>query len=526
MRHSPFSAPLASILASLLFVQCAGQEASKPDVLLVVIDTLRADRLGCYGYDRGLTPVMDDLAAKGSVFLRASSQAAWTLPSMCSLVSSQYPTRQKPIPDLGRPTLAETFQKAGYATIGVVANCLLDPLPAGKQDDPNNQGTRVGGFERGFDTYIPRMGANGQRKSPGHFDAVASWIEPALIDAVRTDENGNRKPLFFYIHPSDPHTPYHGKRRMLADQPVSTVPPILPLGWQLEQLKERGPTPRPDDPDWSKALSQMQEIRNDYDHEVRTADEALGRLLERLKSLGVSDNLIVAILSDHGEELFENVTLAKPETLREMAPAGFFFQTHRYSLHEQELRTPFILSGPGVKQGGVFSEPVENVDLFPTLASLCGLDRPDDLHGVDLTPLMNGRADPDQWRTLTYAWVDQSVTVRDEQRQLKLVLPTPNKLYEGIVKPQFFDLKADPLERHNLWPQRKDECTDLTRELLAYLNRYDVTPFNLTKKDLADLMERFKEGGYSTEGFENPEEQGPIASRTRQMFVERGYLED
>jgi arylsulfatase A-like enzyme len=475
-------------LALLLLGACSSRacsspepELQQPDVLFLVVDTLRADRLGSYGYERGLTPVMDRLAQEGAVFTRASSQAPWTVPSMCSMITSQYPTAHFERPEESRTTLAEAFQQAGYTTVGVVANALLDP------------GT---GFERGFDVYIPREGTDGKRKMPGHFDAVASWADSALVSALARDENGKRKPLFLYAQPSDPHAPYHGRQAFLADQPVSSVPPILPEKWQEQMLGARGPAAPDDDPGWSMALQEIQRQRNAYDHDVRFTDAALGRWLKRLEELG-ADNLLVVIASDHGEELWENVTPAAADRLKEMPPNAFFFQSHGYSLAEQALRTPIILSGPGVPAGRKFAEPVENVDLFPTLVTLCGLERPDDLHGLDLTPLMQGRVEPGDWRLETYSYVIHGFSMRDETSGLKLTLPTPYGMDKGLSPPQMFDLNADPLERTNLLEQRPQDANRLTQRLMQYLERYDSGGASLDGTSAEEMRRRMQEMGYA-----------------------------
>jgi arylsulfatase A-like enzyme len=209
-----------------------------------------------------------------------------------------------------------------------------------------------------------------------------------------------------------------------------------------------------------------------------------------------------------------------------MDPRAFFFQTHGYSLYEQELRTPFILSGPGITQGRVFDEPVENVDLFPTLVSLCGLKRPEDPHGVDLTTLMEGRADPEQWRSLTYSWVGQAISVRDEARGLKLVLPTPFGMERNLLAPQLFDLHADPLERVNLWPSRREDGQRLASEIIAYLERYKARPYLLTGEALERLRKRLAAMGYADAAIGLPSDGEPEAAKMKRMLLERGYLQE
>ena len=114
-------------LALALFSSCSQPaEERQPDVLLLVIDTLRADHLGCYGYERPTSPVIDELAEGGALFKNNSSQAPWTLPSMSSMMTSRYFTAHRDFPDESTPTLVESFKAAGYHTIGITGNPLLE----------------------------------------------------------------------------------------------------------------------------------------------------------------------------------------------------------------------------------------------------------------------------------------------------------------------------------------------------------------------------------------------------------------
>ena len=192
-----------------------------------------------------------------------------------------------------------------------------------------------------------------------------------------------------------------------------------------------------------------------------------------------------------------NRTPAPADRLKEMPPKAFFFQSHGYSLAEQALRTPIILSGPGVPAGRRFPEPVENVDLFPTLVTLCGLERPDDLHGMDLTPLMQGRVEPGDWRLETYAYVNHGFSMRDEASGLKLVLPTPFGMERGLSPPQLFDLNADPGERTNLVEQRAEDANRLTQRLMQYLERYDSSGERLEGTSAEEMRRKMREMGYA-----------------------------
>lgn len=440
---------LALCLASACGVE---QEKHHPDVLFLLVDTLRADRLGCYGYERPTSPVIDALAEGGTVLTRTSSQAPWTLPSMSSMITSRYFTAHRDFPEEGAPTLAESFQRGGYRTIGVVGNTLLE----GQH-----------GFGRGFDDYVVAPGSS-NRTFP---ELLKLLLEP-LEAAVEGEE---RAPLFLYFHAFDPHAPYVAHPEYDELLPLDAAPVIGPEGWQEEMLKAHGPNPPSGDPGWAHALAQLDRKRALYDQEVRFTDEHVGILLETLKERGISDDLLVVLVSDHGEGLWEHLSPAPAERLMAFSPDHLFFGGHGHDLSEQALRTPFIMSGPGVPAGARFDQPVENVDLFPTLLSLCDLPRPGDLHGVDLTPLFDGDVSDGGWREESYAYIRQSACIRDEAAQLKLVVPTEYGIKKGMRGPTLHRLSEDPHERRDLSGERPGDMSRLRARLGAHLERYPTT---------------------------------------------------
>lgn len=423
-------------------------EESRPDVLLLLIDTLRADHLSCYGYERSTSPVIDEIAESGALFTRNSSQAPWTLPSMSSMMTSRYFTAHRDFPDETVPTLVESFKAAGYHTIGIVGNPLLESEH---------------GFGRGFDEYSI---------FPGDLPAL---IERVLVPLDLVLEQEERKPIFLYVHAFDPHAPYVAHPEFDEVLPLDGAPEILPDGWQEELLATYGPVPPEDDSDWGAALSDLDRERGLYDQEIRFADEHTGELLELLGDRGLSDSLLIAIVSDHGEGLWEHLSPAPKKRLKAFAPKNLFFGGHGHDLSEQALRTPFIIAGPGVPAGLRLDAPVENVDLFPTLLSLCDLPRPGDLHGVDLTVLFSKPQESTAWRKETYAYIRHAASLRDEDAQLKIVVPTEFGVSKEFPAATLHRLSDDPLERTDLSSALPIEFARLNARLEAYLNRYPTT---------------------------------------------------
>ena len=423
-------------------------EEGRPDVLLLVIDTLRADHLGCYGYERPTSPVIDQIAESGALFSNNSSQAPWTLPSMSSMMTSRYFTAHRDFPDETVPTLVESFKEAGYHTVGIVGNPLLESEH---------------GFGRGFDEYSILAGD------------LPALTEQILVPLDLALEQEERKPIFLYVHAFDPHAPYTAHPEFDEVLPLDGAPEILPGGWQQELLAAYGPIPPEEDADWSTALEKIDRERALYDQEVRYADEHTGDLLELLAARGLSDSLLIALVSDHGEGLWEHLSPAPKERLKAFAPKNLFFGGHGHNLSEQALRTPFVLAGPGVLAGLQLDAPVENIDLFPTLLSLCGLPRPGDLHGIDLTVLFSGSQQPTAWRKETYAYIRHAVSLRDEEAQLKIVVPTEFGVGKEFPAATLHHLSDDPLERTDLSSALPEEFARLNARLEAYLGRYPTT---------------------------------------------------
>lgn len=478
--------PLALLAAT---AGCGGESksqdpATRPDVLVLLIDTLRADRLGSYGYERPTSPNLDALARSGAVFRSASAQAPWTIPSVSSIFTGRYLTAKTEHPAPDAQTMAEAFAASGYRTLGLCANFVIMPEV---------------GFGRGFDEFIPRSYLNEkgrrQKRNPGDFETVLDWLDEGLVRATAPDENGERPPLFLYLHPVDPHAPYEKLQRYEEFLPPGSTPPAGPKGWMRETLATYGAPAPVEDPGWRSGLRFIRDQRNRYDREVRFTDEIYGRLLERLRELGVGDKLITAVISDHGEELWEHLAPLTPQQLENAPPHIFFYQSHGYLMTEQALRTPFLLAGPGVPPGLVIDEAVENVDLYPTLMELCGIEPETDLHGFSLVPLMEGKIDRSGWRSETYAFVEQAMVIRDEESGLKLILPTKMGASKGFV-PELYDLENDPAELTNIATQRVEDVQRLSSRLAAYLERYPSEEYTVDGAQAEDLLDLLNEFGY------------------------------
>ena len=144
---------------------------------------------------------------------------------------------------------------------------------------------------------------------------------------------------------------------------------------------------------------------------------------------------------------------------------------------------------------GTIDEAVENVDLYPTLMELCGIEPETDLHGFSLVPLMEGKIDRSGWRSETYAFVEQAMVIRDEESGLKLILPTKMGASKGFV-PELYDLENDPAELTNIATQRVEDVQRLSSRLAAYLERYPSEEYTVDGAQAEDLLDLLNEFGY------------------------------
>jgi arylsulfatase A-like enzyme len=329
-----------------------------PNILVILVDTLRADSLGTYGNPRGLTPFVDQLAARSWVFDQAYAQSSWTNPSVASLFTSRYQSQHHirsfnaPL-DASEVTLASRLRDHGYATGAVIANAVL--------------GTKLG-FERGFDGYrilVPKFSPGGakhqkQRAAAVHTAALA-WL-----DGLKT-----RAPVFLYLHYVEPHIPYSppddALDRVSAGRPR---PNVENLNVHMSLLARLGPTS-----DETRA-----ELVSVYDAEVTDFDARLRELFAALDKRGFLQHAVVVFTSDHGEEFGDH---------------GSYGHGHR--LFNELIRVPLIVTifGPDVSgqdKPRRVGEVVSLTDVGPTLLELAAAPPAPQAEGHSLIPAMRRAA--------------------------------------------------------------------------------------------------------------------------------------
>lgn len=475
MRPSP--------ICTLLLVVAAGCGDGEepvaqrpPNVVVVVVDTLRADRLGAYGYGRDTSPVLDRLAREGALFADVTAQCSWTLPSMVSLFQGRYVTSYRDVYLEDAPTLAEVFRGAGYRTVGVVGNGLL---------------STAAGFDRGFEHYdarkAPRPG--GRSSAARRADELFEAARGPLLQALATEADGAAPPpLFAYLHFMDPHGPYANHDAYAAALPVAPDASGVDLSRQRTEYAAAFPD-RATRPATAEIWLEMHRELARYDQEVRYADEYLGLVLELLEGAGALENTVVAVVSDHGEGLYGHRTPPGRSLPAKPGPHQYFFLEHGKVLYRELVGTPMILWGVGVPAGLRIEPSVENVDLYPSLLALAGVEPPPGLHGRSLTPALRGEE-------LAVRSAHSAILEARSARRAdgwKLILPTEHG--EGRDA-ELYRLTDDPRELENLAEHRPEIVQELRGELDRWLEAHP-TPTSLGRPKSQQTLEDMKELGYA-----------------------------
>jgi len=384
------------------------EQGRQPDIFLYLIDTLRADALGTYGSKLGLTPRIDAFAREATTYERAWAPSSWTLPSTVSILSGVYPFEHGMIQTGDYlpgavPWLPEELAKAGYET------AAFSQWPLG----------RAFGVQRGFGNYY--LDVRLAKKSYSELARGLFWQH----DFRREDP---RRPLFAYVHVSDPHAAYEpsGADRTHADRTPGTLPPEL---YNPQIFLAQG---------FGKNAADTAHLRALYEGEVQHADRQFGAFLDLLRYLGLYEKSLVILVSDHGEEFYEH--------------GGF---DHGRTLYPELLHVPLIVKLPGEETGLRISQRVSTVDLPPTILALLGRSFGElRLHGKPLPMAAPGSADDgrplfSQVRvgpSETQAAVDLASILSGGVHCIHSGLNT-DRFGKPTPSLQAFDLSADPSEQ-------------------------------------------------------------------------------
>lgn len=480
LRGAPLVAPV--LLVALWGLEFRGEHFSAPwstrraptsdlaPVVLLTVDTLRADRVLGTGPARVPTPTIDALAADALVFTAARSAAPWTKPSLATLLTGVSPlvhgmtNRRAQLP-VELETLAERLRAAGYRTAGIGLNAHLE---------------RAFRFDQGFDDYaFPARHAHGvslgakllERLAPGRYPEVfpsTTAIADVALDWL--DANGDQ-PFFLWVHVLDPHWPYEPPAEWLeepAREPRRWGEPSMVTNVQAGNTKP--------------GAEERQRVEQLYAGEIRYVDSELARIVGALKRRGLYERALIAFASDHGEEFWEH---------------GRY--EHGHTLYDEVLRVPLLVKPPGEHPARTVAADVSTEALVPTVLELLGLAHdPADFTARSLVPFLRtpetAAAEP-LFAAGTY-YFGEKRAVLFERRKLVVELDTQRL--------ELYDLERDPAELHSqaaaepervrqaftLLEEREAACRAL-RERLGIRSESGAGP----GEELLRLMEQIGYGG-------------------------------
>ena len=410
-------------LAGLCLLGCGRASDPAPrHLVLVSVDTLRADRLGSYGYARPTSPAIDALAASGVLFEHASTPSPWTLPAHASLFTGHWPARhgvkghREGLP-AGIATLAERLSAAGFETAAAVNSHHL---------------TDRYGLHRGFDELAYVRESLAAREPSPVLDAVLDWLA--------MPQRGER-PFFLFVHLYDVHSDYASlpdyEGRFVGQEPAVADGTTA----QLLAFRRGEVALGPAD---AGRLSDL------YDAGVAQLDDGVARLRDRLASLGLLDETLLVLTSDHGEEFLEH--------------GGVL---HGRTHYEELVRIPLIFSGPGLPEGLRVTTLASLVDVVPTVLAVFGLPPAEDVDGIDLSALWSG-SEGDPGRVVFYG-ADHNNRVDDAKRAarrgaFKLLHDRSDGSYA------LHDLARDPGETRDVSDLHPDVRRALEARIEAYLS--------------------------------------------------------
>ncbi len=429
----PGGKPGVVLLAGmLLFASCASRpgEEPRPNVILIVVDSLRRDALGCYGAPAGSSDAIDALAAGGVRFSTCISQAPWTLPSTTTILSGLYPTSHGTTNIPSRipssvPLLAGRMKKLGYRTGAVVSHDLVG---SGR------------GFERGFDFFD-------ESNARGHTYVSSKSVTDIALDWI--DRGG--EPFFLFVHYFDPHFVWVEHEGLTPDAPYDG--PLRP-GMNIWKIRDEAETLGRDDIDYLRRL---------YAGEVRFTDKEIGRLAAHLEETGLDGATVILLTADHGEEFLEHGWLG-----------------HTRNLYQNLLAVPLIVRAPGRLEPAVREDAAMLVDVVPTILRLAGVkksDMPQNLPGTALFDRVMG--DRPLFSEVDYDPNDEEGGVPRMRRKmqktahLRSVIAGDWKAIENRAAgtAELYRLADDGAEMKDL--AGREETTERLREMEARIARWE-----------------------------------------------------
>ncbi len=439
------------------------QRSRRPNIILYLVDTLRADHLGCYGYPRPTSPNIDAFAMEATVFTWMFAQSSWTRTSIASLFTGLDPLAHGTIDRKAALSdsvlvLPEILRESGYETAGVITNGNVSP---------------EFGFHRGFDSYevLAEKSYTDEihQLSDRVNDLAFSWLERRSGD----------RPFFLYLHATDPHGPYVPR----SPYRERFAPSVQDTGvGKLDMLRTISRKGAPVPPGLAQDLIDL------YDAEIAFNDGEFGRLIRHLKELGLYESTLIAFISDHGEEFLDH---------------GFW--EHGKSLFNEQLHVPFILKLPqGLGKGIRVTANASLIDVLPSVLEFLGEPLPTSLQGRSLLPLIASAETPTAQRpAFAHLSIDslELESVILDHRKLIHDLKTENRVIAKDRKSfvsdlRLYDLSVDWGERTEL-TERQPIWTGYLSSLLKHRREFGAERAVALEGEIdEDLRQRLKALGY------------------------------
>lgn len=406
------------------------------NVLFIVIDTLTADRLGVYGATNSPSPNIDNLAKKSSVFERAYSPAPWTKPAVSSMFTGVMPSVHgvlsiDEILSAEEKTMAEYLKERDFATAGFVSHTLISPTL---------------GYAQGFDSYetVPFKGnVHNVISSAKVTDMAIKWLK----NFTAKQDN----PFFLFVHYFDPHNNYHHHSEF---DRTSWYKGPLKAGMDIRELRNLIPEMTDEDARFLKGL---------YDEEIAFTDRYIGQLLQTLDDLEISEETMIVLTADHGEEFLEHGAIG-----------------HSRTLYDELVRVPLLIRMPKEGKQRRINEAVSTLDLLPTLLDYLSITGDDKFQGQSLKPaILSGMGTKDRE---IFSEVDfrssaiKAFKIALIQNEFKLIFDKLDSTFE------LYDLIRDPKERKNLITIETERLARMSAPIRAYQARFQSENLATPKK--------------------------------------------
>jgi len=386
---------------------------NRPNIIIYLVDTLRKDHLGVYGYSRPVSPALDAFSQHAVIFDRAFTQSPWTRASVASIMTGQEPQvhgvngRDDKVPDRAL-MLAEVLEKGGYETAAFITNGNVK---------------QIFGFGQGFETFTQCRGQ----------DYRSDRLNAKIFEYL--DQRDDSRPLFIYAHAMDPHAPYvppdRIRNKMARDVRkeamdfCSSMDGLHMLNRKRKRLLKRGKTL---DPELTREVLEL------YDGEILSNDEGFGAFVKALKAHHLFENSIIVFVADHGEAFWDH---------------GIW--SHGNSLDAELTDCPLVIKGVGEQQGRRSLQLTQHIDLFSTALDYAGIPIPKGVQGHSLRHILDGGAPSEVAPVFAVLDLDDLLAYSLQTSDWKLIVPKAvPKTYAPGTKIRLYHHSQDPGELHDL----------------------------------------------------------------------------